>query len=346
MTGNYRDLRDLLAREGLFERQPAYYALVITGTLVSWALCLWIFTWAAGPVALTLNTCFFAFVSVQFGFLMHDAGHRAIFREGWKNDVVGVIAGNVLNGISYGWWAPHHTRHHAHPNHDDLDPDLPTLRIALALSEEEARAVRGWKRLVVKHQVLVFPFLFPMQTLALKFFGVRYLVTNLSGLHALELAIIVLHHAAYAWFLVHYLGPWPALAVASAHHVLAGTHLSTVLGTNHIARPFAQQPSADPFLDQVEPSRNVLTHPLFECMWGSLNHQIEHHLFPSMSRNQIRRSLPIVRQFCIERGVHYEEVTLVACYREIVRRLGVISAAARKPNGRDVVEYRGEPMNQ
>ena len=113
--------------------------------------------------------------------------------------------------------------------------------------------------------------------------------------------------------------------------MIVGTHLSTVLGTNHIGRPFAHPESDDPFIDQVEPSRNIRTRPLFECLWGSLNHQIEHHLFPSMSRNQIRRALPIVREFCRERGVAYEEVSVVDCYRQILKELGAISAVAREP---------------
>jgi len=329
MTRNYQDLKQVLGRGRFFDAQPVYYALVIGGTLAALACSLWIFTWARGPIAILLDTAFFSFVSVQLGFLMHDAGHHAIFRRSWKNELAGMIFGDLLNGLPFGWWAPHHGRHHAHPNHDELDPDLPTLRIALALSEEEARQARGWKRLVVKHQVIAFPFLFPGQTLALKFFGVRHLVTHVSPRSLLELALVIVHHVAYFGFFVHYLGVWPGLGVAALHHIIVGTHLSTVLGTNHIGRPFAPRESEDPFLDQVEPSRNIRTHPLFECFWGSLNHQIEHHLFPSMSRNQIRRALPIVRQFCRERGVNYEEVSVVECYRQILKDLGEISAAAR-----------------
>ena len=189
MTSNYQDLRQLLARDRFFDAQPAYYARWSSGgtLLTSLAVCLWIFTWASGPAAILLNTVLFSYVSVQLVFLMHDAGHQAIFRRTWKNDAAGILFGDLLNGLAYGWWAPHHGRHHAHPNHDELDPDLPTLRIALARSEDEARRVRGWKRLVVTHQVLAFPFLFPMQTFALKFFGLRYLLRNPSPRNLLEL---------------------------------------------------------------------------------------------------------------------------------------------------------------
>jgi len=142
MTRNYQDLKQVLGRGRFFDAQPVYYALVVGGTLAALACSLWIFTWARGPIAILLNTAFFSFVSVQLGFLMHDAGHHAIFRRSWTNELAGMIFGDLLNGLPFGWWAPHHGRHHAHPNHDELDPDLPTLRIALALSEEEARQAR------------------------------------------------------------------------------------------------------------------------------------------------------------------------------------------------------------
>jgi fatty acid desaturase len=329
VASNYQELRKLLARAGFFDKQPLYYGLAMAGTLLGFTFCLWIFTWATRPAAIFLNTCLFGFISVQLGFLMHDAGHGAIFRETWKNDAVGLIAADLLIGLAYGWYTPHHSRHHAHPNHNELDPDLPVLRVALALSEEEARNVRGWKRLVVKHQAYLLPLLFPMETLTLKFLGFKFLLLERPRRRWLELGLVTLHHAAYIGFLVYWLGPWPALGVALMHHMVAGTYLSTVLMTNHLGRPFASKDASDPFVDQVEPSRNVRTHPLFECLWGSLNHQIEHHLFPAMSRNKIRRALPIVRKFCVERGVAYEEVSLFECYRQILRELNHIGASTR-----------------
>lgn len=331
MAGNYQDLRNLLTRDGFFEAQPLYYALLIGAITSAYAACIWIFTWASSPAALFLNTCLFAFVSVQLGFLMHDAGHRAIFRSSWKNELVGLFAGNVLNGLAFGWWSPHHNRHHAHPNHDELDPDLPVLRVMLALSDEEARRSRGWKRLVIRNQAYLLPFVFPLETLTLKFLGLKFLLLERSRRRWLELALVLAHHGAYVSFLVYWLGPWPAFWVGLGHHLMAGTHLSTVLMTNHLGRPFASKDAPDPFADQVEPSRNVKTHPLFECFWGSLNHQIEHHLFPAMSRNKIRQALPIVRAFCAERGVQYEEVSFFECYKQILRELNRIGASTRHP---------------
>ena len=32
--------------------------------------------------------------------------------------------GNVLIGMSFGWWVPKHSAHHAHPNEVGRDPDV------------------------------------------------------------------------------------------------------------------------------------------------------------------------------------------------------------------------------
>ena len=58
-------------------------------------------------------------------------------------------------------------------------------------------------------------------------------------------------------------------------------------------------------------SRNVRGGPLVDLAMGGLNYQIEHHLFPSMPRPNLRRAQPIIRAYCDEHGVSYAEVGLV-----------------------------------
>ena len=63
-------------------------------------------------------------VFTQLAFLGHDAGHQQIFRTRRANDVLGIGIGGLLVGLSYGWWLDKHNRHHAHPNHEEHDPDI------------------------------------------------------------------------------------------------------------------------------------------------------------------------------------------------------------------------------
>jgi fatty acid desaturase len=63
---------------------------------------------------------------------------------------------------------------------------------------------------------------------------------------------------------------------------------------------------------------------------GGLNHQIEHHLFPSMPSANLRRAKPVVRAFCEEIGVPYHETGLIASYRLALRHLHRVGAPLRQ----------------
>jgi fatty acid desaturase len=52
---------------------------------------------------------------------------------------------------------------------------------------------------------------------------------------------------------------------------------------------------------------------------GELNYQIEHHLFPSMPRPNLRHSQAIVREFCHRHGLAYCESTLWRSYGQALR---------------------------
>jgi fatty acid desaturase len=43
-------------------------------------------------------------------------------------------------------------------------------------------------------------------------------------------------------------------------------------------------------------SRNISGGPPISVLMGGLNYQIEHHLFPSMERPQLRKAQPLVAE--------------------------------------------------
>ena len=62
---------------------------------------------------------------------------------------------------------------------------------------------------------------------------------------------------------------------------------------------------------------------------GGLNYQIEHHLFPSMPRPNLRRAQPLVRAFCRRHGVPYRETGLFGSYAQALRHLHEVGAPLR-----------------
>jgi len=81
---------------------------------------------------------------------------------------------------------------------------------------------------------------------------------------------------------------------------------------------------------QVLTSRDVKAHPLTDFWYGGLNYQIEHHLFPSMPRNKLKKAQTIVRAFCEERSIPYRESGALESNREILQFLHEVSAPARE----------------
>jgi fatty acid desaturase len=65
-------------------------------------------------------------------------------------------------------------------------------------------------------------------------------------------------------------------------------------------------------------------------MLGGLNYQIEHHLFPSMPRPNLRRVQGPVRDFCAATDLGYSEESFTESFRQIIHHLSDAGAATSR----------------
>jgi fatty acid desaturase len=327
MTNDYRDLKQRIQAAGLLERQPRYYLgkLLVTAALLALAFgLLWRFHQPGPAVLLTL---FLSVVTVQLAFLVHDAGHRQMFAHRWQNALVGLLLGDLLLGISYGWWVQKHNQHHANPNHADLDPDIDLP--LLAFSAEQAAAKRGLPRLITKQQVYWAVPLLSLVVYGQRLASLRFLAAP-SRYRRWEFIALIGHLVLYIGVPLLVLGPWTTLLVVLVHQACTGIYLGLVFAPNHKGMPLVDANTPlDPLRAQVLTARNVRAHPVVDWCYGGLNYQIEHHLFPALPRNQLRAAQPIIRAFCQERGVPYYETSVVRSYQEILHYLHSVSASLR-----------------
>jgi hypothetical protein len=86
--------------------------------------------------------------------------------------------------------------------------------------------------------------------------------------------------------------------------------------------------SGDP---QGVTSRNVRGGRFVDLLLGGLNYQIEHHLFPSMPRPNLRRAQPLIAWFCAERGIRYAETGLLTSVRMVLGHLNEVAAGTVRP---------------
>ncbi len=330
---DFARLRKLITDAGLLDRRPGYYAarigLVTSAFVAGWA----VLALAGDSWWQLLTAAFLAVVSVQIALVAHDLAHRQVFRTRAPSEIAGLLAGNLAIGMSYGWWMDKHTRHHANPNHEDLDPDV--IPDVLVWSKQQARASRGIVRFIGRWQAFLF---FPLLTLE----GVNLHVSSVRALSRSSLAKSSLRHrkTEAALLAVHFvaftaapflaLSPGRAVLFLVVHQVLFGAYLGCTFAPSHKGMPMLRGTQQWDFLRrQVLTSRDVRGSVLVDVAMGGLNHQIEHHLFPNMPTPNLRRAVPIVRDYCASIGVSHEQTGLVDSYVRALRHLHRVGAPIR-----------------
>ena len=274
---------------------------------------------------------YFGIVFTQVGFLGHDAGHQQICGNRRLNLWMGLLLSNLAIGLSHGWWVDKHNRHHSHPNHVGLDPDV--NRNVLAWTAEQADGQRGIRRFVARHQAGIFFPLLLLEAWNLHVSSLRMVFsTSLSKprVRLVEIALLVLHVAGYLALMLVFLSPLQALAFVAVQQSLFGVYLGCSFAPNHKGMQILEGPGAPDFLRrQVLTSRNVISGSFLRVAFGGLTYQIEHHLFPSMPSRNLRRCRPIVKAFCAARGVDYCETGLLASYGRVLGYLAGVQPSQR-----------------
>ena len=141
-----------------------------------------------------------------------------------------------------------------------------------------------------------------------------------------EAALLAVHFAAYLGAVFLVLPPVKAVVFIAVQQGLFGFYLGCSFAPNHKGMPMLAAADQIDFLRrQVLTSRNVRGGWLTDFALGGLNYQIEHHLFPTMPRPNLRRAQPLVAAFCAERGVPYRRP---ACWAPTPRRWATSTPSA------------------
>ncbi len=329
---DFGQLCQQVKQAGLLNRRPAYYAVKISVTLLllagGWVAFAFIgSSWYQLGVA-----AFLAIAFVQVAMLGHDAGHRQIFRTRKANDFLGILNGNLLVGLSYGWWLDKHNRHHSHPNQEGLDPDIASGAIAFTGEQASARRTRFTRGFARNQALLFFPLLL-LEGLNLRVASVRALVQGVRcRSRKVEVGLLSFHVVAYFAALLIVLSPLQALAFFGVQQALFGFYMGCSFAPNHKGMPILSKDDKTDFLRrQVLTSRNIRGGPFVDTVLGGLNYQIEHHLFPSMPRPSLRRSQPLIRGYCEQLQISYREDGLIESYAETLRHLHTVGREAGQP---------------
>jgi fatty acid desaturase len=324
----WRSAHDELRAAGLLAPAlgPTVARLLMFGLALLAAL---LFAWTGGPWAAVAASLPIAGLLAQLAFIGHDAGHGAVHRRPAVNRAVGQWAMTVFTGLAFDEWIARHRAHHRHCQDEHQDPDMAVdLVVSLTAGSRQRKGRLG--RWLTRHQgVLIGP-------LSLLFAHSQRLQSQAAVLasprhQALDAVGLLLHFGL--WFAVPcgLLGvPWAlAVAVYLLPLTLLGPYLAAIFWVNHIGMPLVARAEAFSFLEhQVVTSRTVINPPRWHWVFGGLNFQVEHHLFPMVPSRRLAAVQPVVQRHLQGCGLPYCAVSWPAAVLAIHRHLRHVARPA------------------
>ncbi|MGP5382162.1 fatty acid desaturase family protein [Glutamicibacter arilaitensis] len=328
--------KKLVTEAGLIGRRRGHYlglgivlTVLLAGTVTGFILLgdSWFQLLMAGALGLLLT---------QFAFLAHEAAHRQILASHKRNDKLGQFLANIVVGISYQWWMNKHNKHHATPNTVGKDPDIEWDTISF--QTEDAKRQRGVLKWITNRQGYLFFPLLSLEGLNLHMHSIKYLfkagrVKNRKR----EMTGIFLRIAIYLAVIFYFLPVGMAFAFLAVQLAVFGIYMGASFAPNHKGMPMVPQNARiDFFSRQVLTGRNVMAksswgNRVLSHVYGGLNYQVEHHLFPSMPRANLAGVSAIVRQYCAEHQVPYTVASVRESYAQVITYLNKVGLSARDP---------------
>ncbi len=199
-------------------------------------------------------------------------------------------------GVCFGWWVQHHNRHHNHPNHLELDPDI--LRRVAVFAPEQAQDREGFAATLAANQRYLFFPLLGLEALVLRIAGVIALRRRALGEPLLEGGLMVLHAVLFFGALFVLL-PWPSvLLFLAVHQVLLGYLLGLGFAVNHKGLPTRVGKEWSWLERQVLTARTLPT-ATSATSSSAASTTRSSTTSSGMPRAALRRAYPLVKQFCI-----------------------------------------------
>jgi fatty acid desaturase len=359
-TEAYRALRARLEAEGMQygSGSEAYYAAagVRAACALVLALSCTLLTdaWPAHLLGAALLGVFWQ----QLAFVGHDLGHNGVSGRRALDGARGLLFGPALTGISFSWWKATHNAHHVSTNSAEDDPDVQHMPLIAVSSHffgslwSSYHAKRMFfssctRAMVTRQHLFFYPLMF-FARWNLYFQGVCSLALGRRSLAAAAEVAALLFFYAWVGALVGAAGRGeahllPALAVRLAflltcNGVAGGLHVQIVL--SHFSQPTrlgrAGQGGTSFLHDQLAGTMNITLPPALDFVFGGLQFQVEHHLFPRLPAHALRALAPVVRALAKEHGLPYKEASFWDANVQLYRTLRRVAKEAEALSGSDL----------
>jgi len=290
-------------------------ALILAWYAVSYALLVFVAEswWQAVPLAVLLAG---AMGAVAFN-IQHDGGHHAYSRHEWVNRLAAWSL-DFVGASSYLWKWKHVVMHHTFPNVDGQDTDIEAGAVARLAPHQPRRWFHRWQHLYI------WP-LYAVTSSRWHLYGdFQEVVRGKIGPHpiprpkggdllvfllgkavsiALPLVVPMFFHdwwvvLLYYFFITGVLGLVVTVVFQLAHCVEEAEFPTPTPDTNRLSDSWA--------VHQIRTTVDFARTSRLACwLFGGLNFQVVHHLFPQVCHVHYPVLSRIVEETCGEYGVPY-----------------------------------------
>lgn len=261
-----------------------------------------------------INAIFAGHILIQLGFCsMHDASHCAFSKNKYVNKYISLIWNSLALWDSKLWIKHHSIRHHSFTGDNDKDPDIihfkPFIRKNKNIDKNKYFKIpKKFLKLFYLFTLFIFPGMFTGQGFLYNFIWLRkkYLwkmeLSKFYKISFIELFIksilifSILYSNNFLLILLYFISQniTYSLFILPDHDTLE-THINII---NYKNKDWGEV--------QVRNSGNFCNeNKLITYLFGGINYQIEHHLFPSLCHIHYPKIKKIVMETCKEFNIPY-----------------------------------------
>jgi len=309
---SYPDVFDELKKEvkeaGLLKRVPIRGSIEMIAIVASFivlysTITLW------NPILLGL---FMTILFTRAVFVSHDILHTQYFKNKSLSMKLSYPFSAIILSNSSSWWDfKHNVNHHTWCNVPQKDEDI------LALDGAFTQKHKGNNPLIRYFKYLIFWgamfFMYPAFIVQSYNFAIK---KKKYG----EIILMLMHWPILWGFVFYSLPFWDAVITFSVLYIVLSAWLAFGFITNHLGcEVFEYEEGKNmSWLElQMRTSRSLKGGAFVHWLYGGLNTQIEHHLFPKAPRFNLLKVQKMTREFAKKHNLKYFESTPIQAYVQI-----------------------------
>jgi len=288
---------------------------VVLGALITSHIVLGGWTWLYIPLT--------AFVAVVIAMFAHEGGHRALSDSAFRNNMLLHVGFPLFAGLSAMYWKhKHNVKHHAYPNIAEEDPDLSLFPMASSSVEyEKSGPFRRWIQRNLQGK-LFWPFTFflawSMRHSSLSFLLSYVRTKGVDGRWLLDVGCMFGHVVLWLVIPSFFFGPLYTILFYYLLWTVGGAYLAAIFAPAHMGLPVLNAHD-DMWRLQLETTRNLHVPLGMGAFFVGLDHQIEHHLFPRIPHQNMKKASVVVKQWAAREGLPYNEIGYLAGLKDVTR---------------------------